>query len=193
MANNIPGPYQIEISYTVDTVVHKQRLNVEVSGTPAVGADPSTVDLEMRNTNTLLMDAAVDAWCTLLADRFAPTASFDSYILWKIDQDTEERSYVTSDVIAIVGVSGSATNLAHQNTLTFRTFEGGVMRIVLLEPVGTSLVRVPYSSVGAGVKAIMDFVFSDVNWILARDTSYPIAPLNSVSGQNEAVFRKRYR
>jgi hypothetical protein len=31
------------------------------------------------------------------------------------------------------------------------------------------------------------------NWMLARDTSYPIAGMNYLHGQNERIFRKRYR
>lgn len=193
MASNFPGPYEIEISYTVDGDQHKQRLNVDVSGTPAVGADPTTVDLLRRSGLTCTLDVAVTEWIDLLKVRFATTASFDAYILWSYTPLTTDRSYVTSGTIGTAGTAVAASTIAHQETYTFRTFEGGIMRLVMLESTATSLVRIPYASAVTSAKAIFDYVTASTNWVLARDTSYPISSLNLTGGQNEAVFRKRYR
>ena len=67
------------------------------------------------------------------------------------------------------------------------------MRITLMEPTSPNELRFTYAASSALYQSFMDFVSGATSWMLARDTSYPIANLHVVGGQNEAVFKIRNR
>lgn len=193
MALNFPGPYEIELFYSVNGIVHISRINCDVSGNPTPGDDPDTIDLIQQNTSLVKVDVAVAAYVDLWKVHFNTSSTFDSYNLWKYDVGTFDRTFITAETLAVSGTNAQATTIAHQHTLTFRTTEGNNMKLVMLESSETKLIRESYAASGQQVKDIMDFVVGDTGWLLARDTSYPIASLNSVGGENERVSRTRYR
>lgn len=190
---NFPGPQVIEISYTCSGVQHKMRLNTHVAGDPAVGEDVANIDLTLRDLTTKNVDTAVTEWINLLKPFFHTTTTFDEYSIWNYVFQTFDRVFVTSAPIGISGTGTGSVTLAQQDTFTFRTQEGGTMKIVLLESAGISKVRETYASLGAPSQAVFDYCTDSDGWILARDTSYPAAPLAKIGGENEALFRKRYR
>lgn len=193
MASNFPGPYEVEIHYTSNSNSHVQRLNCDVISTPNPGDAASTIDLKTRTGGSVQLDTAVAAWVALIADNFQTTATFDNFTFWQIDPGTFDKTFITTESLSQIGTGGGSSTPEHQVALTFRTIEGGSMRVVMLESQTTTNERKTYADSSIPIIAIMDFVVSGVNWILARDTSYPIAPLNSVGGQNEALFKKAYR
>lgn len=190
---NFPGPFEVVIKYSVDGLEHEQNLNCSAVTPVGVGDSPSDIDLVQRNAGTVQLDTAVDAWCDLLKVGSSSTMTFNTFDFYSVADLSFERTFITSGDIDIDGTNVGAYNPAHQKTLTFRTLEGGNMRIVVMETADTSKTRVPYNQTGAGNQAIMDFVVSPTNWILARDTSYPISTLNAIGGENEALFRRRFR
>ncbi len=190
---NFPGPYEVEFTYTVTGITHTARLNCDVSGTPTPGDLPATIDLKLRSGGTVQLDTAVIAWINLIKFNFFTGVTFDNFTLWKYTAGTFDRIFISTGAIALIGTSAVATNLSHMDTSTFRTIEGNGMKLVFMESVNVSISRIPYAAVGVPTKAVFDFVTSTLNWILARDTSYPIAPLNFIGGQNEATFRSRNR
>lgn len=193
MAVNFPGPYEVEIHYTSNSNAHVQRLNCDVLVAPDPGDPASTIDLKLRGGGTEQLDIAVIAWCDLIGASYETTTTFDNFTLWAVDPGTFDKTFITTEALAIDGTGGGSTIPEHQLALTFRTVEGGTMRVVLLESMSNEQDRVSYANTGALVQGIMDFVVSTNGWILARDTSYPIASLNSVGGQNESLFKRAHR
>lgn len=193
MAENFPGPYQLDIHYTCSGRQHVAKYNCNTDGTPTAGDDLSTVYLVQRDAGLVSVVDALTAWVTLIKNQFHTSVTFDYAEFWSVAPLSSERTFIGSQTLGINGTSSTAVELAHQSTYTFRTVEGGILKIVMLEDSSTNQLRVPYASLGTNQKAIMDFVDSDDSWILARDTSYAIAKLNCTSGQNEAIFKSRYR
>lgn len=193
MANNFPGPYEVEITYFVDGLNHTQRLNCNVDGNPDVGDLPGTIDVVARDLSLIALDTAVNDWILLIRELFPSDMAWVGYSLWKYADLTNDRTFITSGVNSTVGQTSPPETPAHQVTFTFRTVEGGTMRIVLLETSQSNQTRVPYALTSAPKQAIFDYVTDPTGWILARDTSYPIVALNYIGGQNEAVFRSRFR
>lgn len=193
MAQNFPGPYEVEIHYTSNTNAHVQRLNCGLTTTPAPGDPASGIDLSLRGGGSLQLDTAVIAWCNLLGALYPTETTFDNFTLWKYDVGTFDKTFITTEALAIDATGGGTNTPDHQLALTFRTIEGGTMRVVLLESQSTQQDRIPYAAAGQLIQDIMDFVVGTSNWILARDTSFPIAFLNAVGGQNEALFKKAHR
>ncbi|AXH79573.1 MAG: hypothetical protein [Circular genetic element sp.] len=193
MPSNFPGPYEIEIKYTVSGIQHVQRLNCQASPAPSVGDAPFGITLIGRDLSAVNLETWVNNWVTQIDGFFHTSVTFDSYDLYQYAVGTFERVWITSGTIGVNGTSPTATQLARQDTFTFRTVEGNTMRVVLLETVFTQLTRTPYPAIVPGVSAMMDIITATATPVLARDTSYPIAPLNHTGGQNEATFKARYR
>ena len=193
MAQNFPGPYEVELFYTVDSLQHAMRINCAVQGTPAPGDSVLSISLKERGGGTVILETAVVAFVDLLKVHYDPLATFDSYNFWRYDAGTFDRTFISSNTLGVAGTNAGSPTLSHQSTLTFRTEEGGTMRLVLLESRDSIQNRVPYASNGAAYQAIFDFVVSTSSWLKPRDTSWAIASLNRVGGENERLFKKRNR
>ncbi len=193
MVDNFPGPYEIEMFYTVGGLQHTQRLNCFVDGSPPPGTPIVNISLNQRDFTLINVDTAVLAWVALIENLFNDTVTFDNYNVWQYTPLTYIKTFIAANTIGLPGTHVNPSNLAHQMTMTHRTIEGGILRIVLLESISQENTRVPYASAPADVQAVMDYVTRPNSWILARDTSYAIANLNYSTGENEAIFKERYR
>lgn len=199
MAFNYPGPYEVELLYSVNlspggAITHRQRLNCQVVADPAVGDPPSSISLVRRNTTNVLLNTAVADWTTLVRAAYnSAEASMVGYNFWKYTPGTFERTFITGEGLALAGTSATGSSNSRSDIITFKTQEGGQMRLVFLESVGTMLGidNTPFAN--AQMEAIRAFVVGTTNWILARDTSYPVIAFNHLGGQNEKVFKMRYR
>lgn len=193
MAINYPGPYEVEINYTVNSLDHVMRFNVALASAPDVGDDPSTIDVVLRSGANALLSSVVASLMGVLRPVYASTCTFTSYTLWRYTPNTFERTYITTGDISLAGTNAGATTLAGYIMLTFRTQEGGVMRVVLLENVVDQDIKQTYANAGVLFQNIFDYFTASTGWALARDTSYPVVPIFKSGGQNEKTWRQRYR
>jgi len=191
---NYPGPDELRIVYTVAGLTHVQRLNCQVNGYPAGAFTMADLDFLTKVGGTVQADTAIDAWVVLFKALLnAANSTLDYAELWHYEFESFVAAFQCNYPISVAGTSGSSNIAAGQAIFTFRTQEGGKMRLDFMETViavGTSL---QYSALNAGQQAIVDFVLSNDNWILARDTSYPNTFHQMHPGQNEALFKARYR
>lgn len=199
MAVNFPGPYTVRIFYTVDVagngvLVHRQELNVRIQGTPEPGTAFGDIDVLRRDDTDWPLDGEIDDWVALLADVYnSANTEFTHAELWKYDPLSFDANFVSTYPLAVVGTSGSGNAQAGQVIYTFRTQEGGIMKITLMEAAVAAGNPLGYSSISAAQQAIVDAVqYGSSPW-LARDTSYPFAFIRQFGGQNEATFKKRFR
>lgn len=190
---NFAGPYEVEIKYTVDSLKHVHRLNTSIAVTPAVGEDVANIDLLTKVAGSVNLDTAVNAYVNLIKANYHTSVTFDSYDLYQYQANNVPRKWLATALLGIAGTAAGSPVPAESTIWTFRTQNGGSMRLVHLETSFDSNLRESYASLGPSSQAFMDSVVADTNWILARDDSYPIVQLNRVLGQNERVFRKRYR
>lgn len=194
MPTNYTGPYAIEFEYIVEDQSHKQLISCDTQGTPVAGCDPSTVTLETKDTVGVDMQTAVQAYIDEVVGFYDSGVSFIGYTLWKYTALSEVRTFITSDTLGDVGLSGGPSRLAGQTTLSFRTQEGGIFKLVYLETIFTDDNQISLGGWGnANAIAIVAMVTATNTWFLAKDTSYPISALRASFGENERVFKKRYR
>jgi|SRR3990172_6090248 len=193
MALNFPGPYDVRIFYTVSAREHVQKLNVSLASTPDPGDPFSGITATTRVGGTRALDDAVDDWVAVIDNYFNSTdASFVRAELWQYETESFDAHFVTTYDISAPGISAIATVPASQVTWTFRTLEGGVMRVTLLDT--QSGVALPdYPPYSSAAQDVADFVTASDNPWLGRDGSYPFANIAVSYGQNEALFRKVYR
>lgn len=201
MALNYPGPYELRLYYSaaVGTQVlqHVARYNIRINGITSPGDEFGDLQVIRRSGPDLTASGTLAAvttdWVTLIKPKFPTTVNFDFAELWLYAPDSFEADFVSTFPLDVPGTAGGSLQPAGQEIWTFRTIEGGLMKLSFME---TNVVPGASRSAGTAVggdAAIRDFVIGANNWILARDTSYPFSAIKIHPGQNEAVFKKRYR
>lgn len=201
MALNFPGPYELRLYYTVtigtQILTHVARYNLAVNGPIAPGTEFPDIQVVRRSGVDLTaggqLNTVLVAWVTLIKAKFPNTVNFDYAELWRYTPFSFEADYVSTYPLDIPGTAGGSVVPAGQEIWTFRTLEGGIMKLSFMETnVAPGATRSAGTAVG-GDATIRDFVIGSNNWILARDTSYPFSAIKIHPGQNEAVFKKRFR
>ena len=190
---NFPGPYGVEVNYTVGGLDHKMLLSVDVAGAPVVGADPLTIDFNLRGGGTVSMVTGLNDLVALLVPRYEVAAAWGVCDLYKYEAASFDRTWISTHDVADIGEHGSAYVPASYEKYSFRTSAGGIMYLQLMEISVDSNDQDPYATLSGAGKDIMDYVTSTGNWIYARDNSYPVASLRRSSGRNEATWRQRFR
>jgi len=199
MVQNFPGPYEIRLSYTTNfattPLVHSARYNLDLTAAPTPGDDFTNINAKTRGgVATPDLAAAMEAWLALLAERHNVNTGFGAVELWAYAPLSFDATFISAYSPTIVaGSSATPLKETEMETYTFRTTEGGIMRLVGIETIIGTQNRIAYPTTTGSVDDIFDFVKGLTNWILARDTSYPFAALNFLGGQNEKTFRQRFR
>ena len=190
---NYPGTWEVELIYLIDAVEHKQKLNCEVQGTPSIGDDPSTITLETRDSVGVALDTAITAWANLLKPTMPSACTFTGYNFYKYLLPSFNKDWYTTGSFSIVGTGVGGVQKAQQSTYTFRSNQGGRMRMQTMESSGSFTAQLPYSGLGASDQAIIDFMLSDDAWMIARDNGYPASFIKYSGTQNETLYNKYYR
>lgn len=203
MTLNFPGPGECRIFYSATiadggTLMHTQRLNfIPGPGEGLEAGQPfNTINVQLREGLPVSLKACVDGWVAAMQPLFDVTGNTFAYAeCWAYTPGTFDARFVSAYNIGLNGTNSSpgAPIAAAQQIYTFRTEEGGILKINLLEnKIGTGFPQT-YTQLGPSSKTLVDYVLSGNNWIVARDTSYPFAFKNLFPGQNEKLFKKRYR
>jgi len=200
MALNFPGPYEVRLyyssNYSVGGIIqHSQRLNVIIDPEPDPGDLFSTISAIRRDGSPFALDGEVDDWVAAMQP-FYPNAagnSFDYAELWKYEPESFDASFVSTYPIALAGTSASVVNQTGQAIVTFRTLGGGVMKLSFMESVVGVGVRDTLPFANAALDALADSVVAGTFPWVGRDGTYPFACIALFPGNNEAVFKKRFR
>lgn len=195
MALNYPGPYELRYNYLVATRAHQHRVSLDLTTTPSPGDAFSTMTAVTRtgSPSASTLDVDADDWIDLIRAQYNAGASFDDVELWKYTADSFEAEFVSSLTLGLSGTAGAATKAASNEIYVFRTQEGGIMKISLLDVTTDVGASVGYADLGTNQAAIVDAVLLSSNWILGRDTSYPFSFVRYHPGQSERWFKKIYR
>ena len=200
-ALNYPGPQQIRLFYTTaptsfPSIQHEARYNIRISGgAPAPGTAFGSMTAALKGGGTLALNTYMDNWAILMKALMSNVANntIDYAELWDYPALSNNGSFVSAYTMNVAGTTALPSLPAIQNMITFRTAEGGIMKLNFME--GWSGIGVidtpPFAQ--AGFQAVADFVISANNAWLGADTSFPFAIKAMFPGQNEALFKKRYR
>lgn len=190
------GPYIFQIPYTIEGMTHEITFQCSTVGTPDPGTPP--IDIEMRTRNgegRPLADMASSFWA--LARAFIPApAVVAQFYLKRAQAGTDKLFYVASGELGMAG-NGGPVALMRQMTLTFRTANSSVARLVFLEgniAVGDDLG--PLKAIANPSIPAEDMAFwvtNPLSPVLGTDASWIVAPLTVASTQNEALYRARKR
>lgn len=190
------GPYLLTIDYVWDNISHEFAANCDLNVEVPTGTPPEDTILRNKGGGGIPLDQAGNDIWTVLAAFFNGTTLASTYQLWKCNPDNDDRLFISGGILS----SPDGANISSPNTpaseaiWTFRTGNGNVMKINLLEGVWGANVQIPIASdTTAGVLALRTYMLSADCVITARDRSFAVAPMNSSYGQNEKVWRRRFR
>lgn len=197
MALNYPGPYEVRIYYDVaigtKTLSHVQRVNVSPLAAVNPGDEFSTIDVDTKSGIGNALDTIVDGWIAALQPLYgAAEADFNFAELWAYAPNSFDATFISAYGIGLPG-TGSASLAGGQWIASFRTIEGGSMKISLMETNVAAGPKRAYAGLSANEQAIVNYVQASTGAFLARDTSFPLTFTNVFPGQNEKTFKQRYR
>lgn len=199
MAENLPGPYEIEYELTgwvTPARTHVLRFSVAAVGSPAAGSLPTAIDIQKMGGATAKLNVVANQLWGFLRTMYHSSISAVGYTLWRYVPGTLAKDFISAGALTTpLGSNGTGPQSTHQITLTFRSANGGVLKIVMLETSltgDTRAILIP-NPAGTTTTLLASYVMSADNVILARDDAYPVAALRDSRGQNERIWREVFR
>jgi len=190
MAINFPGPWGLRIFYVVSGRDHKTEFSLQIAPEPDPGDPFSAVTVIRKDSSTDPLDVVTDEWIALLRPKFSSaTGTILRAELWKYVFESFDAVFYGTYDISLAGTNTVAVSPASQGIYTFRTQEGGVFKLDILD---TSDIPSPpqvYTALAGVDQDIVDYLLSSENPFIARDTSYPLAFLRFLPGQNERLWK----
>lgn len=196
MAINLPGPYEVVLEMTVNTLIHEMKWNCAAVGNPAIGTPASTISFQNRGGGTTLMDTAIGALWAFIRPHYNTAVTVGSVSLWKYVPGTFQKNFITASGVTLpAGSAAAAINPAHELILTMRSANGGIAKITMEETSQTFIGQIPLIANASGsiTQQLAAYLISSASWVLARDDAFLFAPYRQLGGTNEAIFKKRFR
>ncbi len=195
MASRTPGPFLLDIPYVQTGEVHHFTVNCDVVGDATIGIAPTVVTMRSKGSGPLILAGAVDTLWDAIRPLMPTTTLANQYVLWKFTGTNLDKIFISGGTLtAPNGSSIAAVKIAQQIIMTYRSGGGNIGKLVVNDTVIDSNLREPLGSGGLGeTAAVKTYLLSDDCIVLARDRSFPVAGLNESVGQNEKLWRRRYR
>lgn len=190
---NFPGPYQLEYEYQVDGLTHKLALDLDIAVPGAIGSDFAnwvTVSQDLSNPTLLVVHNSFISDLTAL---FTNDVSFVKATLWLFTPLTFIRTWQTERTLTDVGAGVGTYAPAQQTTYTFRTQEGGIKRVQLMETGTDSELQRTFAELTALEQTFISNMLAPSFPWLGRDTSFLVAFNRASDGENEKTWRQRFR
>lgn len=195
---NFDGQYEVTIVY--DTVPsgfplleHTLTFDVLPNGDPEAGQPFNDIRIFDRTNTLIFLDAAIDAFVAGMIGIYPATTTIIRAELNFIPEGTFAKTFISSYGIDEVGTAAGDEQVASQATYTFRSIGGGSGRLQFMESSITGNSKTSYPYANAAQNAIADLVTAADSFIIARDNTYMFANIHLSVGQNERLFRKRFR
>lgn len=197
MANSRVGQYQIEYivdGFTSPTRSHALRVYVAPTAPVSVGTVMADVDLQALGGGSVDAVVAANAFWEFIRPMYNNSISSSFATLWRYATNTS-RDFITATPLTNPLCTGGAPTAKQQDTLTFRTALGGLMKIVLLETNQSGDTRVPLVANPAGNvhQRLAAHIMSSSGVVVGIDNSFPVTPLRDSRGENEALQTKLRR
>lgn len=195
--SNFPGPWQWRMFYQtiVGTLTrpHEMRVNMDVDTPPTPGSPFADYDLKSRAGLFYNAESWTDAFLALLQPCFPATATFNRAELWLYDDGTNDAAFQSSYTIGLGGTGAGASLTDGQARWTFRSQNGGVAFLDMMEMNNAVTPRLAYPSGVAVFDDVADFLVALDSPAIARDNGYLFVPNALLVGTNEALFKDRLR
>jgi len=189
-----PGPGLVELDYSVDGLSHVMTFSVIPDGTPVIGDPADEILIFEKDGQSSLLSVRLDALRQLLDGIFdTAVSSFNTWNFYMVTPSSFERTLITSYSTGTPTFSASPYNPAYSEIYTFRTLNGGIGKVTLLETIHTSKLQLSPSQILTAQDAIAIWFTDNNTPAVGRDNGYFHQLLRVSGGENEHVFKRRYR
>lgn len=192
MSESSPGPFFVQINYSSEFAPHSMEIPT-LNASVAI-LDSSSWNFLVPGGDTLDVDTSVKGLVNLLKTQFPASVHFDNYVLFSQPDPDLPATPVFSGELGIAGTFVTpGWYKAVQFTMTFRTNEFGIFKLVLLDVGSANNFNKETSLVsGEGFDLIRDYITATDSWILGRDGGKPQTFLQLAKTLNEKL-RRSYR
>lgn len=198
MPINYDGVYELRYNYFTSpsglpVLGHRHTIDVRLALEPEVGQSFNDISTQAHNGTTPTLQTVTVAWGDLIRALYPATADFGTVELWKYPSEGYDAQFVSVYTLGAPGTGVGTMQPAQQFTMTLRSANGGIMRVQLMESVagGEAVVSYPFPA-GQG-QNIANYLTGLTHPFVARDDSRPVGAIKYGTGQNEKLWRKRYR
>lgn len=195
MPTRPPGPFLLDFPYVQTGQAHHLTINVDMVGDETIGISPTVATLRSKGAGPLILSGAANAFWAIMR-LFMPSSTIaNSFVLWKYNGTNLDKTFISGGTLTTPngGSIGTAV-LASQLIMSYRSGGGNLGKLVVNDTVITTNV---YGPLGGGLigetVAVRSYLLSDDCVVMARDRSFPVAGLNEAAGQNEKLWKRRYR
>jgi hypothetical protein len=160
-----------------------------------IGQDFATINLAGKNGSPVPADTWVGNLVSAIDEYFdSGVTNFIGATLWRYEIVDNTRTFISEMTLGLPGDSAVSYRPAGQIVFTWRSSNGGILKYNLMETTAVSNAVLPLGSIASGPAAeLRDLFLGPGSCVLARDGGYPIAALRHSGGENEAIWRKRFR
>lgn len=196
---NYPGPYEIEYElsgWTAPARTHVMRFSCAVLANPPAGTLATAIDVQKTGGATAKLNVVANQLWEFIRNFYPAAVTCPSYTLWKYVTGTLAKNFISTGALTNTGgVAGGTISPTAQLVQTYRSANGGILKVVVLESLLTGDTRVTLvpNAAGNASQKLAAYILSADNIVLARDDSYPITALRDSRGQNERIWREIYR
>lgn len=189
MANSL-YPGFILLFYTVSTLQHKAILPV----LPYQGVGGAWFVQTVSSSIGVTWESAVNSYASVLRGAWnAATGSVDYAELWTYESLDGDPIFRASSALTLAGNGGQPATLMQQSVITFRTKNGGISKLYIMEQ--ALAVNQVLSPPGFGGNTVLGglstLVLGSSGFVVGRDGSFPIAAIRARTKTNDALRRKR--
>lgn len=193
MTFNFPSPYGLRYLYTVDGLTHKGEVLVNITEDVPVGTAFVDITVNTKSGGTDSLADFVTAYFPALRALYDTSTDIFAIELWKYEPDSFDATFISATTTTYVGSNAGANVLSGYQMFTFRSMNGGIMKIVCLEPCQNNEGKLGFPSLNTAEQAFANVITASTSPVIARDNGY-LALFNFMSGgQNEKVWRIRNR
>lgn len=195
MAVNFPGPYEVRIFYDTQLTYgrHVLRMSCNLESDPDPAEDFANIAVLNWDLSALSLQAATDAFVTLVKPLLGVGTDIYLYELWKYQAGTFDADFVSAGTSSAAGALGGTAQAAAQTIITFRTAGGSIMKVNIMESNNAPGPDQSFPTGSATLNSLAAYLVGQSHPWVARDGTRPIAAKGYFPGQNEALWKKYNR
>lgn len=195
---NFDGLWEMRLFYTTTptgfpALEHRLTLDLRVLEGNEPGDPPELFEVSPRVGAPLPFTDWVDDLLAGVVPLLASSTDITRAELWRADEASLDFLFYTVYDIGANGTSANPSLPAAQLTMTFRSALGGSGRFQLMESVVGGDSKTSFPTANAAANTLSAFIIAPASPILARDNAFFIGRINLCLGENEKIWRKRFR
>lgn len=172
---------------------HETALYLNVTDGVEPGGEFDEFQVTPRGAVALPLGEYTDTLMDLIEALYANTAQFIRAELWAANVGSEDFVFYSTLAIGHLGSSANPNQGNNSTIITFRCQNGNSMRIQLAETEIVAAPKDPYPFVNVNAAALAAHVSGAFSAVVNKRFSFPIAPINSCTEQNEHYWDARNR